>query len=64
MTRRVDNKRRKQDPSSRSKNKTPFSFCVFDCDVQGALLFLIVIINMIHDFLSFYIAVSKCEEWK
>ena len=36
----------------------------FDCDVQDALLFLIVIINMIHDFFSFYIIVSKCEEWK
>jgi len=23
-----------------------------------------VIISMIHDFLSFYIVVSKCEEWK
>jgi len=26
------------------------------------LLFLIVIISMIHDFLSFYIVVSKYEE--
>ena len=25
---------------------------------------LVVIICMIHDFLSFYIVVSKCEEWK
>jgi len=37
---------------------------VFDCNVQGALLFLIVMISMIQDFLSFYIVVSKCEEWK
>jgi len=37
---------------------------VFECDVQGALLFLIVIKSMIHDFLTFYIFVSKCEEWK
>ena len=37
---------------------------VFDCDVQDALLFVIVIISMIHDFLSFYIVVSKCEERK
>ena len=37
---------------------------MFDFDVEDALLFLIVIISMIHDFLSFYIAVSKCEEWK
>jgi len=37
---------------------------VFDCDVQDALLFLIVITSMIHDFLSFHIVVSKCEEWK
>jgi len=36
----------------------------FDCDVQDALLFLIVIISMIHGFLSFHIVVSKCEEWK
>jgi len=28
------------------------------------LSFLIVIINMIHAFISFYIVVSKCEEWK
>ena len=64
MTRRVPNKQIKQDPFSRIKNKTPFSFWVFDCDVHDALLFLIVIISMIHDFLSFYIVVSKCEEWK
>jgi len=31
---------------------------------QDAVLFLIVIISMIHDFFSFYIVVSKCEEWK
>jgi len=37
---------------------------VFHCDFQEALLFLIVIISKIHDFLSFYIVVSKCEEWK
>jgi len=37
---------------------------VFDCDVQDVLLFLIAIISMIHDFLSFYIVVSKCEESK
>jgi len=37
---------------------------VVDCDVQGALLFLIAIIGMIHDLLSFYIVVSKCEDWK
>jgi len=30
--------------------------------VQDALLFLIVIISVIHDFLSFCIVVSKCEE--
>jgi len=35
-----------------------------DCDVQDALLFLIFVISMIQDFLSFYIVVSKCEEWK
>jgi len=35
---------------------------VFDWDVQDALLFLIGVISMIHDFLSFYIVVSKCEE--
>ena len=64
MTRRVANKQKKQDPQSIIKNKTPFSLWVFDCDVQGALLFLIVIIIMIHDFLPFYIVVSKCEEWK
>jgi len=46
------------------KNKTPFSFRVFDRDVQDALLFLIVTTSMIHDFLSFYIVASKCEEWK
>ena len=63
--RRVANKQKKQDPKSRIKNKTPFSFWVtFDCDAQDALLLLIVIISMIHDFLSFYIVVSKCEEWK
>jgi len=38
--------------------------CLFDCDVQDALLFLIAIMNMIHDFFSFYIVFSKCEEWK
>jgi len=65
MTRRVANKWRKQDPSSRIKNKTRFNlWWVFDCDVQDALLFLIVIISMMHDFLSCYIVVSKCEEWK
>jgi len=65
MTRRVANKQRNQDPRSIiDKNKTCFSLWVFDCDVQDALLFLIVIIVMIHDFLSFYIVVSKCEEWK
>jgi len=37
---------------------------VFYCDVQNALLFLIVVITTIHDFLSFRIVVSKCEEWK
>ena len=58
------NKHRKQDTQSRIKNKTTFSLWVFDCDVQDALLFLTVIISMIHDFLSFYIVVSKCEEWK
>jgi len=42
MTRRVANKQRKQDPQSRIKNKTPFNFWVFNCDVQDALLFLIV----------------------
>jgi len=64
MTKRVANKQRKQDPYSRIKNKTSFSFWVFDCDVQDALLFLIVIISMIHEFLSFYIVVTKYEEWK
>jgi len=65
MTRRVANKQRNQDPRSIiDKNKTCFSLWAFDCDVQDALLFLIVIIVMIHDFLSFYIVVSKCEEWK
>ena len=37
---------------------------MFDCDIQDVLLFLIVIISMIHEFFSFYIVVSKCEEWK
>ena len=52
MMRRVTNKRRKQDPESRIKNKTLFMW-VFDCDVQDTLLFLIVIISMIHDLRSF-----------
>ena len=46
------------------RHKSADSFRVFDCDVQDALLFLIVIISMIHDFLSFYVVVSKCKEWK
>ena len=37
---------------------------MFDYDVQDALLFLIVTISMVHDFLSFYIVASKCEEYK
>ena len=61
---RVANKQRKQDLWSRIKNKIPFSLWVFGCDVPGALLFLIVIIRKMHDFLSFYIVVRKCEEWK
>jgi len=64
MTRRVANKQSKQDPQSKTKNKTPFSLRVFDSDVEVALLFLIVIISMIRDFLLFYIVASKCEEWK
>jgi len=36
----------------------------FDCDFQDALLFLVVILSMIHDFLSFHIVARKCEEWK
>jgi len=35
-----------------------------DCDVQDALLFLIVVISMRHDFFSFDVVVSKREEWK
>ena len=42
-------------------DKTPFSLIVM---FKMLLLFLIVIISMMHDFLSFYIVVSKCEEWK
>jgi len=64
MMRRAANKHSKQDPSSRIKNKTLFSLWVFDCNVEDSLLFLIVIISIIHDFLSFHIVVSKCEEWK
>jgi len=42
------------------------SLLVFDCGVQDTLLFIIVIISMIHDFLSFYIVVSKTRsgKWK
>ena len=44
-------------------DKTPFSLIVIVM-FKMLLLFLIVIISMMHDFLSFYIVVSKCEEWK
>ena len=46
------------------EGKIHFSLWVIDCDVQDALLFRIVIISMVHDFLWFYIVVSKCDEWK
>ena len=28
------------------------------------MLLFLTVISMIHDFLSFYIVVSKCEVWK
>jgi len=47
-----------------NENKTHFSWCVFDCDLQNALLILISLISTKHDLLSFQIFVSKFESWK
>ena len=46
------------------KNKTHFSFWVFDCGLQDALLILISLTGRNHDLLSLCILVSKFEGWR
>jgi len=47
-----------------SCNSSPLAIPIISIFRRRFYYFLIVIISMIHDFLSFYIVVSKCEDWK